>query len=395
MTSRTIEVTPPRVIVAAASIVALVVATAWIARRSTTTETAPTEKNERQTTVVTLSPEAMKNASLEIVNAAPGDIQVTMTLPGEVALNEDALVHVSPRVPGVVHEVRRALGDVVKKGDVLAVLLSREFAGAQIDLLQAREQLSLAESNFVREEKLWKDHLTTEKEYLSAKQGLAGAKLSFGVAARKLDAIGGSVPGEKSNGYAIVAPIAGTIIGKDIALGEVLKDDTLVYTLADLSTLWVNVSVYAQDLARMQVGSPVVVSAEGVEGTVDGKVSFIGPLLGERTRTAIARVVLTSPGAAWRPGLFVTARVQVATVHAPVVVLDDAVQILGGAPTVFVEQSAGSFDGRTVRIGRKGRGADGRMLVEVIEGVSVGSRYVAKNSFILKSQREKGASTGE
>jgi cobalt-zinc-cadmium efflux system membrane fusion protein len=395
MTTRTIEVTPPRLFIAAVSLIALVAGTAWIARRAPVVAPLAPDKGDKPSALVTLSPEAMKNAALELVDAGPGDITVTMTLPGEVSLNEDALVHVSPRVPGVVHEVRKALGDVVKKGDVLAVLLSREFAAVQIDLLQAREQVTLAESTWAREEKLWKDHLTTEKDYLAAKQGLAAARLSYGVAARKLDAIGGSAPGEKSNGYALIAPIAGTVIAKDIALGEVLKDDTLVYTLADLSTLWVNVSVYAQDLPKMQVGLPVVVSAEGIEGTVDGKVSFLGPLLGERTRTAIARVVLSSPSSSWRPGLFVTARVQVATVRAPVVVLEDAVQVIGGAPMVFVEQAAGSFDGRTVRLGRKGRGPEGRLLVEVIEGVPAGARYVAKNSFILKSQREKGASTGE
>jgi cobalt-zinc-cadmium efflux system membrane fusion protein len=371
--------------------------TFWLARRPpAATATPPAAPDKVETAgFVALTPEATKAAELEVLSAVPEDVSVSLVLPGEVALNEETLVHVSPRVPGVATRVDKRLGDGVKKGDVLAVLLSRDWASSQNDLLTAQERLGLAESNFAREEKLWKDHLTTEKEYLAAKQGLSVAKLDRDVAARRIQALGGATAGV-AGGYAITAPLDGTIIARDVVIGEVIKEDTVVFTVADLSTLWVNVAVYARDLPRVQIGQEATVSADGVETPIVGKIAFLGPLASDRTRTAVARVVLTNPGASWRPGLFATARVNIATVHANVTVAEDAVQLLGGTPTVFVERKGG-FEARTVRVGRKGRTgkAPGRGVMEVIEGVAPGERYVGKNSFLLKSQLQKGASTGE
>ncbi|WP_437975599.1 efflux RND transporter periplasmic adaptor subunit [Sorangium sp. So ce295] len=351
-----------------------------------------------------LSPAMIQNAGLEMLTAGPGNVAVTVTLPGEVALNAEAIAHVTPRVPGTAREVKKQLGDTVTRGEVLAVLDSRELAELQRELLAAKERLSLAEASFTRHEALWRERISAEKEYLAARQAVAEARIEHRSAAQKLSAAAGSGAG-KGTGYALVAPIDGTIIEKHIAIGEVLKEDTQVFVIADLSTIWVNVTVYAKDLSRARIGQTAWVKAEGIEQSARGTLAYLGQVVDEQSRSAVARVVLQSPGAAWRPGLFATADIAVEEAAAPVVVSDEAIQRVEGKDVVFVEEGDG-FEARPVKIGRRGtsgvalaaEGAGGgpaaeprrgAPVVEIEAGVAAGERYVGKNSFILKAELGK------
>ncbi|AUX44178.1 cytochrome C peroxidase [Sorangium cellulosum] len=352
---------------------------------------------------VKLSPAMIQNAGLEMLTAGPGNVAVTVTLPGEVALNAEAIAHVTPRVPGTAREVKKQLGDTVKRGEVLAVLDSRELAELERELLAAKERLALAEASFTRQEALWKEQISAEKEYLAAKQAVAEARIEQRSAAQKLSAAAGSGVA-KGSGYALVAPMDGTIIEKHIAIGEVLKEDTQVFVIADLSTIWVNVTVYARDLSRVRVGQTAWVKAEGIEQPAQGTLAYLGQVVDEQNRSAVARVVLQNPGAAWRPGLFATADVAIEEAAAPVVVSDEALQRVEGKDVVFVEEG-GSFEARPVKIGRRGMSGPegqgrqagapdaeprrGAAVVEIEAGVAAGERYAGKNSFILKAELGK------
>ena len=340
-------------------------------------------EGEHEDGKVHLSAAQRQNAELELLTAGPGKVSVTVELPGEIALNADAVAHVTPRVGGTVREVKKQIGDAVKKGDVLAILDSRELAELQRDVLTAKERLTLAEGNFERQEQLQKEKISAEKDFLAAKQALAEARIEHRSAAQKLAAAAGAT-GSQAGGYALVAPIAGTILERHVVAGEVLKDETLAFVIANLSTVWVNVTVYAKDLARVAVGQPARVRAEGIEEAVDGHIAYLGPIVGEQTRSATARIVLDRPPAAWRPGLFVTAEVVLSETEGAVVVSDDAVQTIAGKPVVFVREGD-AFDPRPVKLGRTGsRGREG-YLVEIVSGVAAGEQVVGKNSFVLKA----------
>ncbi|WP_437877961.1 efflux RND transporter periplasmic adaptor subunit [Sorangium sp. So ce513] len=337
-----------------------------------------------------LSPAMIENAELELLTAGPGKVAVTLRLPGEIALNAEGVAHVTPRVPGAAREVKKQLGDAVKKGDVLAVLDSRELAELQRELLAAKERLTLAEASFERQEALWKEQISAEKEYLAARQAVAEARIEHRSAAQKLGAAAGA-GGGKGGGYALIAPIDGTIIEKHIAVGEVLKEDTQVFVIADLSTVWVNVTVYAKDLHRVRVGQAAWVTAEGTPAPARGAVTYLGHVLDEGNRSASARVELREPDRAFRPGLFATVDVSVEEVDAPVVVSDEAIQRVDGKEVVFV-QEGDAFEARPVKVGRRGAAdpaGQGARVVEIAEGLSAGERYVGKNSFILKAELGK------
>ncbi|KYF70786.1 efflux RND transporter periplasmic adaptor subunit [Sorangium cellulosum] len=337
-----------------------------------------------------LSPAMIENAGIELLTAGPGKVAVTLRLPGEIALNAEGVAHVTPRVPGAAREVKKQLGDAVKKGDLLAVLDSRELAELQRELLAAKERLTLAEASYARQEALWKEQISAEKEYLAAKQAVAEARIEHRSAVQKLGAAAGA-GGGKAGGYALIAPIDGTIIEKHIAVGEVLKEDTQVFVIADLSTVWVNVTVYAKDLHRVRVGQAAWVTAEGTRAAARGTVTYLGHVLDEGNRSASARVELREPDKGFRPGLFATVDVSVEEVDAPVVVADEAIQRVDGKEVVFV-QEGDAFEARPVKLGRRGAAdpaGQGAPVVEIAAGMSAGDRYVGKNSFVLKAELGK------
>ncbi len=183
--------------------------------------------------------------------------------------------------------------------------------------------------------------------------------------------------------YDVVSMVNGTIIEKHVALGEFVRDDADIFVVADLSTVWVNVSIYARFLADVKRGQSVRIEAPGVGAVTRGAIDYVGPIVGESTRTGVARVVLRNPERAWQPGLFVTAHIAVAEASVPVAVPDEAVQAIEGESVVFVQHDDG-FEPRRVVVGRRGG-----EWIEIVEGLTAGESYVAAGSFIFKAELGK------
>lgn len=343
---------------------------------------------------IRLTEEEMREFGVALSLAGPGKLKIHVNLPGEIALNADRVVHVVPRVPGIASEVRKTLGDRVQIGETMAVLESRELADAKATFLAVRERLLLAEANFRREEGLWEKKITAEQEFLQAKQSLAEARIDAKLAEQKLHALGfsedylaklPSVPDASYTRYEITAPLDGTVIAKHIVLGEVLKDDSEAFIIADLSTVWVDISVYQRDLPLIREGAPVAISAGHGVDDGEGVISYIGPMVGETTRTAVARVVLPNPKGHWRPGMFITAAVTVESVDVPILVSKGALQSYENETVVFIEIEEG-LEAHPVKVGR-----ENQSHAEIIDGLSPGQRYVSKGAFTLKAQLTKGA----
>lgn len=316
---------------------------------------------------------------------------MTLTLPGQVTLNGEAVAHVTPRVGGIAREVKSRIGDQVKRGEVLALIDSRELSEISREARSSRERVKLADANLTRIERLYKDGIVPEKEYLAAKQAYAEAKIEEESAAQMLATTGTGGGGT----YKLVAPIDGTVIEKHMTLGEVIKDDQPAFVIADLSTLWIDVTIYSKDLAWVAVGQPVRIRAEGIKQPAAGKISFLSATATGEARTTSARVLLDNATGAWKPGLFVVAEIAIERIKAGVVVPEDAVQTLEGRSVVFVEHGDG-FRAQPVRVGHVGLDAEGRAkFVEIESGLEAGARYVSKGSFPLKAELAKGSAGHE
>lgn len=194
---------------------------------------------------------------------------------------------------------------------------------------------------------------------------------------------------ESLSPYEVRSLVSGTVIEKHITLGEFVQDDADVFVVADLSTVWVNITVYSRDLGRVRKGQRVDVSVVGGGPRGSGVIDYIGPVLGEATRAATARVVVSNASREWRPGMFVTANVIVNEAVAAVAVPDSALSRLEDKDIVFVVQDE-AFEARPVTVGR----TDGKWT-EILSGLSPGERYVVRGGFLLKSELKKSEASHE
>jgi cobalt-zinc-cadmium efflux system membrane fusion protein len=325
--------------------------------------------------IVHLDEAAVKESGIETATAGPGTLQVHETLSGEIAFNSDSLAHIVPRVPGVVREVHKNLGDIVRTGDVLAVLESRDLADAKAAYLAALARLALAQANFTREERLQQEKITAEKDFLESKQALAEAEITLRSAEQKLHALSlteadvQALPSHSETSYTryeITAPIDGTVVEKHIVLGEVFKDDSNpCFVIADLTSVWVDLKVHQQDLSHIRPGQAVVING-GADLQTEGTIAFVSNIVSETSRMAFARMTIPNPEGCWRPGLFVTGQVVIDEVSVPVVVSKDALVRLDGQACVFLQTDRG-FMPQAVMVGRSNESS-----VEITAGLEAG-----------------------
>ena len=337
---------------------------------------------------VKLDEAQIRKANIAIQAVGPGSIQSVTRFQGEVRFNEDRTAHVVPRLAGVAEAVPSNLGETVKQGQVLAVITSTELSEQRSELLTAQRRRVAAKITYVREKKLWEDRISAEQDYLQAQTALQEADIALQNARQKLEAVGagGKVGGGIGlNRFEIRAPFDGTIVEKHLALGEAVKEDASIFTVADLRTVWAEFAVSPKDLETVRVGQKVVVSSSAFESQVEGTVSYVGALLGEQTRTARARVTLSNPKGAWRPGLFVTVAVLGDSQAAPLVVSADALQTVDNKPVVFKAVPTG-FVSMPIKVGRN----DGTN-VEVLQGLKAGDKVASSNTYVLKADLGKSS----
>ncbi|MCH8933848.1 MAG: efflux RND transporter periplasmic adaptor subunit [Nitrospinae bacterium] len=428
-----------------------------------------------------ISEEAAKNAGIETTRVGPAEIHQVVQLNGEIGLHENRVAHVVPRLDAMVTRVHKDLGDPVKKGDILAVLDSRELADAKSDYLTAQKQaepvrfdlnrhklinrntqtmldllqqgldldtlyakinqLVLGESRaqivpayarlirakavFEREQSLYEKKISSKSEYLLSmeeyksaeakyialrekiaydnqlallqkQKHLESTELRILTMAQKLQALG-LTPWEikhlsgdsrhRFTRFELRSQINGEVIQKHIAVGEAVKKDFDVFVLADLSEVWVNIAVPAKHLNVVHLGQQVTVKADKLGLEAKGKLTYLGALIDEKTRTVTGRVVIPNKKRLWRPGMYVTVDLVQATRKVPLAVAMDAIQTIRDWSVVFIKVG-NRYEARPLELGEN----DGTR-VEVLGGLEPGTEYVHKNSFVVKAEIGKSAAT--
>ena len=341
---------------------------------------------------VDLTPDQMDAFDVRTATVSGGPISVTIERPAEVVYDENALAHVVPRVAGIARTINAAEGDEVLEGEVLAVLESRELADAKAAYLASLERLALAKENFARADALIDKRIVSAKAHLEAKTDYAEARINLRNARQKLFALG--IGEDRLNEiaeedeadlteYVMRAPLSGTIVARHLTRGESVPTDREAFVIADVSTVWIDISLYAHDLERIEAGQTVtVVTESGLEA--EGTIAFVTPNVSEETRTANARVFLANKPMRLRPGMFVSARIAVSEDPAEVRVPAAALQNHEGRDVVFVKDKEGRLNPRPVKLGRRNS-----HYVEVLAGLRTGDTVVTDGAFIVKSQLAK------
>lgn len=337
---------------------------------------------------VAMTDAQLQGAGVELAEAGPATIGTTVKLLGEVRYNSDRTVQVVPRLAGLVESVAANAGDRVRKGQVLAVLSSQALADQRTELLAAQRRLALARTTYEREKTLWEEKISPEQDMLQARAAMQEAEIDAQSARQKLAALG-SAPGTDGSltRYELRAPIDGVVTDKRVSVGESVQEDVSVFTVSDLSSVWVEAPVSAQDLAAVTAGRKARVSANAFDTKAEGRIAYVSALIGEQTRTATARIVVNNDKGLWRPGLPVTVEVLADETRVPVAVAAEAIQDLRDWKVVF-GRYGDALEARPLELGR----SDGRH-VEVLGGLKAGERYAAKNSFVIKAELGKAGAS--
>lgn len=185
--------------------------------------------------------------------------------------------------------------------------------------------------------------------------------------------------------YPIRAPITGTVLERRVNPGEAVDGSTTLLVVADLSTVWAEFAVFPRDLGRVRPGMGVLIHSGEGQAAGEGKVAYIAPSGSGDTQSVVARTVLDNKDRRWIAGQFVTGEVVIDHWTVPVSVVPAALQKLGDDPVVFVQTDKG-FEPRKVEVGDSDADA-----VEIKQGLAAGERYVAKNSYLIKSELLKGS----
>jgi cobalt-zinc-cadmium efflux system membrane fusion protein len=238
--------------------------------------------------------------------------------------------------------------------------------------------------------------LNFKSRFLQAQRAVRAGEAALQHAERRLYILGLSAPQitnlsdekpEEISRYELRAPFAGTILEKHITVGEHVEESKDCYVIADLSTVWANLRIYTRDLETTKTGQSVQISVAGVTQPQSGDIALICPTVEERTRSALARVVLKNPAGSLRPGSFLTASVILDQTQVEIAVPAEAIQTVEGKTVVFVnEDKEGEFFATPVLLGMSDE-----KFTEIKAGVKAGTKIVVRNSFILKAEIGKGA----
>ena len=336
---------------------------------------------------VTMSDAQLKQNGVTLLAAGPARINSTLKMIGEIRLNEDRISHVVPLLTGVVLESKVNAGDRVRKGQLLAVIASQALADQRSELLAAQKRLTLARTTYAREKKLWEEKISAEQDYLQARNTMQEAEIAVQSTRQKLASLGGVGSGSNLTRYEIRSPIEGVVVEKHLSLGEAVQGEAKIFVVADLSTVWAEMTVPAKDLPAVRIGQTASIKANAFAAEASGKVTYVGALVGEQTRSAKARVVLPNPQGLWRPGMQVNVDLIAGTVEVPVAVASQALQTLDEKTVVFGRYGE-YLEARPLELGR----TDGK-FIEVVSGLNADEAYAAANSFLIKADLEKSGAS--
>ncbi len=344
--------------------------------------------------LIKLSPAQIAALRIEVAPAVPGMLSRTVRVPGNVIMDPDRIGHVPSKVIGTVVELRKRLGDVVQKGEVVAYLESREVADAKSEFLTAGANLELQTTLIERERSLFEKKISAEQQFLRAENAFSLSKLRHDLARQKLAALDvdeaeiaelPKQPVANLRRYALRSPIAGRVIDRRVDLGAPVGGDQQekeIYVIADLSSVWVELIASAPDLALLKEGDDIAIE-DSARAKATGKTIFISPMVSKETRTTRVIVSLDNADGRWRPGSFVGASIPVDQRPVALLLPRNALQTIDGKLMAFVQVPEG-FEARVVQAGAMTEEA-----VEVIGGLKPGEIVAVLNTFVLKSDLGK------
>lgn len=308
----------------------------------------------------------------------------------EVQYNLNTMARVTPLAAGVIRSVAKDVGDRVAAGEVLVELHSGQVASAKSDYLAAVVDHNIREQAFEREKRLREQNIAAEKDYFEAQAALRSAELAVNNLRQRLANLGFTEneitaikqDQDTSARLAIRAPFNGTIVERHAVAGEAVSVGDAVFTVADLSSRWLILSIASRHIMQVRTGQQVVARFDELPGVdVRGEITWIDASIDPRSRMVKARALVTDDADQIKTGLFGQSHVMIGDSRPATIVPRDAVQRHEGGTFVFVQNEADLFSIRRVALGQS-RG----QTVEVLAGLTDDESVVTEGSFVVMSE---------
>jgi membrane fusion protein, heavy metal efflux system len=334
--------------------------------------------------LVKLTPEVIREARVRTEPAHRRTLAAVAELTGQIVPNPEALAMIGARASGRIARVLVRESDLVRAGQVLAILSSPEIAKLRGEYAAAEAKALSAHRNAVRLRELFRDRLGAEQEAVAAEADATAAEAERDALSLTLRGLGAPLKATSDpSTVPLVTPIAGSVVQLDAALGEIVEPTHTVATVADLSRVWFEAQVFEKDLARIAQGAPAEVRLNGYPDRIfTARVARLSGRVDPQARTVTARIVLLDADENLRLGLYGTARVSVPSSDSreQLAVPISAVTDLGDSKAVFVRHPDGDFEVHEVRLGPSAGG-----FVPVLSGLREGEEVVVSGVHTLKS----------
>ena len=373
------------------------------------------ERKESPTasSAIEISETAQRNGGVRIAAVETAVLPATIEVTGAVAPDEKRLAHIRPIARGLVEDVTVSLGSRVEAGQALLTLDNIElgeligpYLSEKAVLQQTQSDLEVKRQSLTRAQELIKLEAIAQQtldlrraEFRNAEAAVTSQRARVSKVEEQIHRFGLSdadltklTPEEGQSGHRIAshnvlrAPIPGVITKYDVAKGEVVQPDHELFTIANLSSVWVLADVYEKDLGKLQRDTDVSVRVEAYPDRVfPGKLTYVSDLIDPKTRTAKVRCVVANADTALKLDMFARISIPTADRRNAIIVPAAAIQQVSGQAVVFVRQSPTQFVRRDVRLG--GSAGD---QIEVLSGLRAGEAIVGAGSFYLKTALLRG-----
>ncbi len=320
---------------------------------------------------------------LQIVPAASQAWPRTLRLTGSVDYNQFNTTPVLSQVGGPVARVLAVPGETVRQGQPLLEVRSPDLAAARNAFLKAQDAYSLADKVYRRDQDLYEHKALAQADLEQAESARTQANADLEAARQNLAILGVSDPAAvaASANAVVTAPIAGQVVERDVAPGQVLQSGAQCFVISNLNSVWVLANVYQSDVGYVHVGDPVTITTDAYPEPFHGRVQFVATALDPNSRTLQARIETSNPRGELKKDMYVTATIQAGAASKVIAVPDAAIlRDDQNVPFVYVPAGgAGQFARRTVAIGQARDG-----FTAITSGLKPGDPVVGNGSLFLQ-----------
>lgn len=347
---------------------------------------AKTEDESGKSTAGLFTVPADQMSHVELYTVEPVQLQRVLRLTGAVTYNAFKTTPVISAVGGPVARILVVPGNHVQRSQPMLYVSSPDFAQLRATYLKALDAFTVADKNFARSQDLYTHHAIAEKDLLDAESARTQAQADMQNAEQSLRILGVKDPqlvmkATVAPELPVLAPIAGEVVDQTVAPGQLLQaGQTQCFTISDMSTVWVIVNVYQNDLADVRIGDPVTIETDAYPQKFSGKISYISAALDATSRTLQARIVTENPGEKLKKDMYVSATVVAGTIKNAFAVPDSAVlRDSQNEPFVYVNAGQNQFAQRQIAIGQSVGGH-----TQVTSGLSPGDKVVTRGAVFLQ-----------